>query len=389
MDQGTNGSKEDDEVEDDKPDEAQQSCLADSEKQVKVSDESNTDPLRDGSEEDDLDEEQDEEDFKYAARELVQTKIEEPEESQIKVENQSFTSDIYEVDGQIFCCDFCDYASDKQSNLRMHHSRKHKNKPDENVLRSCEECDYTCFKIDTLRMHKHRKHSNRVQPADQTFACDLCDYTCDKPDTLRMHKWRNIHAGKKPEDEMVQYRVGKSEAGTSEGEKPRPFKCLQCDQYFTKPSELKYHIKGVHDKIKDHICEICAKGFSTTSQLNSHMIVHSNVKNFPCDICGKSFKSKHYLIIHTRIHNGDKPHCCEQCGKSYSDPSALKLHQNSAHAEKEKLSCEVCGKQCHHKANLKRHMVLHSEGGGVAPSELGPGKTTYTNQFKLEVLKKN
>ena len=68
---------------------------------------------------------------------------------------------------------------------------------------------------------------------------------------------------------------------------------------------MKNHIKHVHDKIKEHICEVCAKGFATTSDLKTHRRTHTGEKNFPCHICGQSYSTKQYLQIHTRQHTGE------------------------------------------------------------------------------------
>ena len=37
--------------------------------------------------------------------------------------------------------------------------------------------------------------------------------------------------------------------------------CLQCGKVFTRKIDLKNHVKHVHDKIREHICEVCAKIF--------------------------------------------------------------------------------------------------------------------------------
>ena len=158
--------------------------------------------------------------------------------------------------------------------------------------------------------------------------------------------------------------------------------CVQCGKLFTNNTDMKNHVKAVHDKIRDIICDICAKGFPSKSALNIHRMGHTGEKNFPCHICGQSYKTKHYLIIHTRLHTGEKPHCCEECGKAFADPSALKNHQKQ-HLDNETTACEICGKVYKMKKNLKRHMIVHSNGN---LSDTGP--RIYSNDFKLDVLKK-
>ena len=165
--------------------------------------------------------------------------------------------------------------------------------------------------------------------------------------------------------------------------------CLQCGKVFTRKIDLKNHVKHVHDKIREHICEVCAKGFATSSDLNTHKRTHTGEKNFPCHICGQSYSSKQYLIIHTRQHTGEKPHSCEECGKAFADPSALKNHQKQ-HQNNQPVACEVCGKTFKIKKNLKSHMMIHNNGAGlmIDACQTESGKRIYSNDFKLEVLKK-
>ena len=158
--------------------------------------------------------------------------------------------------------------------------------------------------------------------------------------------------------------------------------CVHCGKLFTNNTDMRNHIKAVHDKIRDVICDICAKGFPSKSALSIHRMGHTGEKNFPCHICGQSYKTKHYLIIHTRLHTGEKPHCCEECGKAFADPSALKNHQKQ-HLDNQSTACEICGKVYKMKKNLKRHMIVHSNGN---LSDTGP--RIYSNDFKLDVLKK-
>ena len=166
------------------------------------------------------------------------------------------------------------------------------------------------------------------------------------------------------------------------------FGCAYCGKFFTQNSSLTYHIRTVHRKIKDIFCEICAKAFATTSDLNTHRRTHTGERNFPCHICGQSYSTKQYLQIHTRQHTGEKPHCCEECGKAFSDPSALKGHQKQ-HQNIEPVSCEVCGKSFKYKKNLKSHMMVHNNGGlMVGAIQTNSGKRLYSNDFKLDVLKR-
>ena len=49
---------------------------------------------------------------------------------------------------------------------------------------------------------------------------------------------------------------------------------------------LKRHVKAVHDKIKDNVCEKCNYATSTKSELNKHIkVVHDKIKDKFCEKC--------------------------------------------------------------------------------------------------------
>ena len=120
------------------------------------------------------------------------------------------------------------------------------------------------------------------------------------------------------------------------------FQCVHCGKILSEEARRK-HEKHVQDKIKEHICEIFAKAFFFSSDLNKHRGSHTEEKNFPCQICGQSYTTKQYLIVHTRQNTGEKPHCCDECGKAFADKSALSNHQKQ-HLNNPPVTCEVCGK---------------------------------------------
>ena len=160
--------------------------------------------------------------------------------------------------------------------------------------------------------------------------------------------------------------------------------CPHCDKTFSSACYLKSHIKIIHDKIKDHMCDICCKTFATTQNLTHHQKVHNGEKLFPCHICGKSYQTKEYLSIHTRIHTGEKPYFCEQCGKSFSDPSSFKAHKKQHTDLNTSFPCSICGKVLKREKNLRLHMAIHAEGRPWTEGE----KVVFTNEFKVEALKK-
>ena len=65
----------------------------------------------------------------------------------------------------------------------------------------------------------------------------------------------------------------------------RNVQCVTCHKMFMYESELKGHVKAVHLKIKDFVCDNCEKSFSSKSHLNAHLSTHLE-NNFQCYMCG-------------------------------------------------------------------------------------------------------
>ncbi|CAG7659822.1 unnamed protein product [Allacma fusca] len=53
---------------------------------------------------------------------------------------------------------------------------------------------------------------------------------------------------------------------------------------------------------KPHECDVCGKGFSTSSSLNTHRRIHSGEKPHECPTCGKRFTASSNLYYHRMTH---------------------------------------------------------------------------------------
>ena len=83
-----------------------------------------------------------------------------------------------------------------------------------------------------------------------------------------------------------------------------------------------------------------------------------SVKEFKCDSCSKSFVSLSNLQRHEKtIHEGTK-YQCEICQNLYHSVAQLSMHFDAIHKKKKDFRCELCGKQCAWKSNLKRHLKI-------------------------------
>ena len=89
-----------------------------------------------------------------------------------------------------------------------------------------------------------------------------------------------------------------------------------------------------------------------------------------CDICGQIGIEKYAFKVHMKIHeNRERPFSCDACGMSFYVAANLKAHL-VVHSEEKPFSCDICNKRFKYKNSLVAHIQLHNK-------ELSTVKVSY------------
>ena len=167
----------------------------------------------------------------------------------------------------------------------------------------------------------------------QAYTCEHCGKTYDRKDYYNDHL--NIHLGL------------------------LPYVCQVCGKQFRTSRSVTVHIERVHEKKRDHACDICGMRYPLKSLRDDHRRKHTGERPMMCDVCGKRFRSYILLYDHKKSHKDVFPYSCTYCEKKFKKYGHLKEHIVS-HTEEKPYPCEICGKGFGTKNRLRHHSHIHS-----------------------------
>lgn len=264
-----------------------------------------------------------------------------------------------------FVCKLCKKVFETQSGLIQH--RKDIHKLIKHHGTECRTCHQKFQNSEELLEHREQEHAD-----DPLLECPICKATYSTPAALRTHS--RYH------DKVILYN------------------CVNCPEVFNSQLLLDRHLKVDHKNEKNHICDLCGKGFPTKRQIAAHLIrhkkppqksqcylpgsficdicgkefrfrmtlnrhvfnTHTNQNNFKCEQCDKVLSSAEGLKLHMRYHSDDQSIMCEICGRAFLQPYRLKVHMESHMREGNDYRCHICSRSCRDPQKLEKHMKLHT-----------------------------
>ncbi|XP_067216271.1 zinc finger imprinted 3-like isoform X2 [Linepithema humile] len=176
--------------------------------------------------------------------------------------------------------------------------------------------------------------TSKASHKEELFRCDECSKCFKLKDSFHRHM-----------------RIHKDE---------RPFTCHVCGKQFRDSGGLTRHLKDVHAKLKNFMCDLCGRSFASKATREDHRRTHTGERPYVCDSCGKTFKSKASLYIHSKLHTDEFPHACSYCSKQFRRRQEVLAHVTT-HTGEKNHACDVCGKKFRVKSELARHKLIHSE----------------------------
>lgn len=252
-------------------------------------------------------------------------------------------------------------------------------KKDETQTVSCPVCQKR-FKYDIILKH-HMRMFHEIPIKDEIKTpCPHCQevFWSDQPKAFNLHQEKN-HSLKNKSFPVIQgkscplcFKVFYSKTNVrrhilTEHEDTLRIKCTLCDRTFASKTAMNYHMK-THFPSSEYMCEKCEVTCSSLMSYRTHQRKHSEPKKEKCPKCdkilvGKRSLSRHLKEIHfhskldtDKIEDPVYGFKCDKCDSKYKRKDHLKMHSESKHSEKKKISCDICGKEFSNKQNLMRHI---------------------------------
>ena len=206
----------------------------------------------------------------------------------------------------------------------------------------CDQCDAKFHTKHYLSRHVKNVHI-RIFNSCGTFVCQYCEQQFKTSSKKYTHEKFDCPKGERKTDDFVQ--------------------CPLCN-YKTRrinSGYLRRHIRFYHDKVYDHVCEVCGYKAIRADVLEKHVLSVHEGRKYPCDICGKELTSEDALRVHDRAYHKLEVITCKLCHYQTHTKPKMKQHHESKHLGI-RYQCEECESKYTNEQNLQEHILIKHKG---------------------------
>ena len=278
---------------------------------------------------------------------------------------------IHTIGSMKFKCEKCPFESARRAQLKNHIETVHEKNGDQ--IRG--NCGYASSWKAALKQHKESAHTTgnrKLKYETRSYSTvESTELMCHnnevheniKETLAKKNKLRLPNDQSEPQKSEPSLKLHKESIHTIKGKK---LKCDKCPYSSSNRSHLKYHIKGVHENIRDHVCQECGFAARQKADLKRHNdSVHTEGdKRFKCMRCPYSSAENSKLKYHIKaVHEKMRDHACGKCEYAASEKRDLKKHIEAVHEKIRNHICGECGFATSWKTDLKRHKeAVHTTG---------------------------
>jgi len=217
----------------------------------------------------------------------------------------------------------------------------------------CDQCTKT-FKA----RHDLTRHIESVHYQER-FECPSCDLTFSRRDNFQLHTINKHQKNPKMCKTCgMKFKNYSDFERHSEKEKCSTLNCAVCAKTFSSRSNLRRHMREAFEVcVLD--CDLCESTFKRTSDLSRHKKNRDNPDGsakFSCSICNQITCNRKLLIAHIK-----SKHASNKTEKYKSSATSTDCEVNS-NIEKEKIEiyeCEICGKHNSREDSALIHKTTH------------------------------
>ena len=220
-----------------------------------------------------------------------------PGTSQTEEGNKDSSSSFEYETNQTFKCSDCDNSYNVYGFFKLHRERVHSDVPTGKVTRLY--CCPLCLKQFKTPKSRHWHLATHV-PAGQSMQCPICSVSFTELSQLKVHH-RDVHrkrklvkceiCGKSVQSDRLKSHLLRLHSTE------RNFQCPECPKTFPSEQIMLAHKKS-HEKI--YHCDKCDKSFSYASVLKQHLARHAGIRKAKCEYCKKMFYSKSDMKRHVK-----------------------------------------------------------------------------------------